>query len=339
LRRLSARRRGARTQRRYVRRSRRPSATRGGTPRGYSMLPASRPSIISRCPAAHGRGASGRRRASCRGGGRAAGLAWARLVEAPPLRASRRVGVYSSGSGGSGGGGDSASANDSSGGGNPPRSEMELDYDEDSSGRSGGARRQEQPPVPPRPPEASPLTPPFPEVWTPRTVLERYPRPCGRELRGRGAALAGMSKDHRERSGTGLLRSQGAGIRPPTTTTDTTRLATHKTTRAAPCAEGGQERQTGGHAVRTDTPQGRGRIRHGGPRVRVCVSGWCETKQTRHSTDGRHCGQQQTTARGGQGALPCPPTASSTRSPKQWHLSLDMRPSRRARPRRGQRRY
>ena len=158
--------------------------------------------------------------------------------------------------------------------------------------------------MPPHPPEASPLTPPFPEVWTPRTVLERYPRPCGRELRGRGAALAGMSKDHRERSGTGLLRSQGAGIRPPTTTTDTTRLATHKTTRAAPCAEGGQERQTGGHAVRTDTPQGRGRIRHGGPRVRVCVSGWCETKQTRHSTDGRHCGQQQTTARGDRGRSP-----------------------------------
>jgi hypothetical protein len=125
---------------------------------------------------AGGRGASGRRRASCRGGGRAAGLAWARLVEAPPLRASRRVGVHSSGGGGGGSGGDSASANDSSGGGNPPRSEMELDYDEDSSGRSGGARRQEQPPVPPRPPEASPLTPPFPEVWTPKTVLERYPR-------------------------------------------------------------------------------------------------------------------------------------------------------------------
>ena len=313
------------------------------------MLPPSRPSVISQCPAAHGRGASGRRRASCRGGGRAAGLAWARPVKAQPLRASRRVGVcsngsgggggdsgsasandssgggnsprseteldedpsgwsggarrqeqppvpprlpvkeqplrasqrvgvYSNGSGGSGSGGDSASANDSSGGGNPRRSGMELDYDEDSSGRSGGARRQEQPPVPPRPPETSPLTPPFPEVWTPRTVLGRYPRPCGRELRGRGAALARMSKDHRERSGTGLLRSQGAGIRPPTTTTDTTRLATHKTTRAAPCAEGGQERQTGGHTVRTDTPQGRGRVRHGGPRVRVCV------KPNKHGT-------------------------------------------------------
>ena len=223
------------------------------------MLPASRPSIISRCPAAHGRGASGRRRASCRGGGRAAGLAWARLVEAPPLRASRRVGVYSSGGGGGGSGGDSASANDSSGGGNPPRSEMELDYDEDSSGRSGGARRQEQPPVPPRPPEASPLTPPFPEVWTPKTVLERYPRPCGRELRGRGAALARMSKDHRERSGTGLLRSQGAGVRPPTTTTDTTRLATHKTRRGRHRVqrEGRSARQGG-------TPCGRTLLRGGG---------------------------------------------------------------------------
>ena len=43
--------------------------------------------------------------------------------------------------------------------------------------------------------------------------------------------------------------------------------------------------------------------------ARWAQGGWCKTKQARHSTDGRHCGQQQTTARGGQGALPCPPTA------------------------------
>ena len=43
--------------------------------------------------------------------------------------------------------------------------------------------------------------------------------------------------------------------------------------------------------------------------ARWAQGGWCKTEQARHSTDGRHCGQQQTTARGGQGALPCPPTA------------------------------
>ena len=57
-----------------------------------------------------------------------------------------------------------------------------------------------------------------------------------RDPRGRGAALARISKDRQERSGTGLLRSQGARVRPPTTTTETKRLAM----RAAPCAEGGQ---------------------------------------------------------------------------------------------------
>ena len=70
-------------------------------------------------------------------------------------------------------------------------------------------------------------------------------------------------------------------------------------------------RRADGHS-----PQGRGRIRHGGPRVRVCVSGWCETKQTRHSTDGRHCGQQQTTARGGTGGAPLPTNGEFHTFPK-----------------------